>query len=313
MRRQGAFLGILLIGLGAIFALQATDVWPNDVEIWPGILIVVGLAMAVDQVSRGFRVAWFVPLVLVGLGSFFLLRDLDVVGSEFIAPAVLIVVGLAMLLGMTGRRGGSGRRGSGPVEVVSIPLDGARGARVRIEHGAGELRIGSLPPGGSLLAAGEAGDVERRVKRAGDQVDVSFRRAPGGWGHSFREDIHLDLNPDIEMELELQTGATKTELDLRELRIPSLAVKTGASSTEVTAPAHGYTRATVDAGVASVRFKVPEGVAAKISSDTGIATVEVDTARFPRAGGGYESPDYETAANRLELRIKGGVGTFTVS
>jgi hypothetical protein len=305
-------LGILLIGLGAIFSLQATDVWPNDVEIWPGILIVVGLAMAVDQASRGFRVAWFVPLVLIGLGSFFLLRDLDVVGSEFLAPAVLIVVGLAMLLGMTGRRRG-GRPGSGPVEVVSIPLDGARNAKVRIEHGAGELHIGSLPPGGSLLAAGEAGDVEQRVSRASDRIDVTFRRAPSGWGHSFREDIHLDLNPDIELELELQTGATKTELDLRELRIPSLTVKTGASSTEVTTPARGRTRATVDAGVATVRFKVPEGVAARISSDTGIATVEVDTARFPRAGRGYESPEYETAADRLELRIKGGVGTFTVS
>jgi hypothetical protein len=307
MRRQGAFLGLLLIGLGVIFTLRATDVWANDVPIWSGILIVIGLAMAVDQVSRGHRVAWFVPLVLIGLGTAFLLRDLDVVGSEFIAPAVLIVVGLALLLGITGRRG------VGPVERVSLPLDGAQRARVRIEHGAGELRIGSLPPGGSLLAAGEMGGVHQRVNRTGDRIDVSFRRTSGGWARSWREDIHLDLNPDVDVELELQTGATKTHLDLGELRVPSLTIKTGASSTEVTTPAHGHTRATVDAGVASVRFTVPEGVAARISSDTGIASVEVDTARFPRAGGGYESPGYDTAPNRLELRIHGGVGNFTVS
>jgi hypothetical protein len=287
-------------------------VWPDDVGIWPGILIVVGLAIAVDQASRGFRITWFGPLVLIGLGTFFLLRDLDVVGSEFIAPAVLIVVGLAMLLGMIGRRGAD-RRGAGRVEPVSIPLEGARRAKVLIEHGGGELWIGSLPPGGSLLAAGEAGAVEQRVNRAGDQVDVTIRRTPGGWGRSWREDVHLDLSPDIEVELELQTGATKTQLDLHELRVPSLAIKTGASSTEVTVPARGRTQATVDAGAASVRFVVPEGVAARISSDTGIATVEVDTTRFPRAGGGYESPGYETAGNRLELRIQGGVGNFTVS
>ena len=294
MKRQGAFLGILLIGLGTIFALQAADVWPDDVEIWPGILIVVGLAIATDQASRGFRVAWFVPLVLIGLGTFFLLRDLDVVGSGFIAPAVLIVVGLAMLLGR------SGRRGIGPVESVSIPLEGAMRAKVRIEHGAGELHIGSLAPGGALLAAGEMGGVEQRVHRSGDRVDVTLRRTAGGWGRAWREDVHLDLSPAVEFELELQTGASKTQLDLVELQVPSLAIKTGASSTEVTTPSRGYTHVTVDAGAASVVVKVPEGVAARISTDTGMATVEVDSTRFPRTGAGYESPGYEAATDRLE-------------
>jgi hypothetical protein len=307
MRRQGAFLGILLIGLGAIFALRAMDVWPDDLAIWPGILIVIGLASAVDQASRGIHVSWFGPLLLIGLGTFFLLRDLDVVGSEFIAPAVLIVVGLGMLLGR------AGRRGAGSVEPVRIPLEGAQRAKVRIEHGGGELRIGSLPPGGVLLAAGEMGGVERRVNRATDRVEVTLRRTAGGWGGAWREDAHLDLSPDVELELDLQTGASKTRLDLRELRVSSLAIKTGASSTEVTTPARGYTRATVDAGAASVGVKVPEQVAARISSDTGIATVDVDTSRFPRAGGGYESPGFETAPNQLELRIKGGVGNFSVS
>lgn len=307
MRREGVFVGILLIGLGTIFALQATDVWPDEIAIWPGILIVVGVAMAADQASRRLRVAWLVPLVLLGLGTYFLLRDLDVVGSEFLAPAVLIVVGLAMLLGT------SGRRSTATAGPVSVPLDGAGRARVRIEHGAGEVRIGSLPPGSSLLAAGEWGGTVRRAEHAGDRVDLDFRRAPGAWGRSWREDVSLDLNPDIDIDLELQTGATKTQLDLRDLRISTLTIKTGASSTEVTTPARGHTRASIDAGAASVRVSVPVGVAARISSDTGIATVQVDPTRFPRTGDGYESPGYGTAADRLELRITGGVGTFTVS
>ncbi len=72
-------------------------------------------------------------------------------------------------------------------------------------------------------------------------------------------------------------------------------------------------RHAVDAGAASVAFVVPDGVAARISADTGLASVNVDTRRFPSAGGGYESPDYASATDRLDLRIKGGLAEFTVS
>ena len=43
-----------------------------------------------------------------------------------------------------------------------------------------------------------------------------------------------------------------------------------------------------------------------------LADVNIDTARFLPSGGGYESPDYSTALNRIELRIKGGVANFKV-
>ncbi len=80
MRRQGSlFLGLILIGLGAIYLLDAMDVWPEDASTWPGILIVVGVAIAADQMYRRERVSWVGPLVLIGLGTFFLLRDFDVV------------------------------------------------------------------------------------------------------------------------------------------------------------------------------------------------------------------------------------------
>ena len=100
MRRQGSlFLGLILIGLGGIFLLDAMDLWPEDSSTWPGILIVIGVAMVADQVFRRESVSWFGPLVLIGLGTFFLLRDLDVVESEFVWPAVLIMAGLLLIAG----------------------------------------------------------------------------------------------------------------------------------------------------------------------------------------------------------------------
>ena len=40
-----------------------------------------------------------------------------------------------------------------------------------------------------------------------------------------------------------------------------------------------------------------------------IGSTNVDQARFPASAGGYESPDYATAANRVDIDVQGGVGS----
>jgi hypothetical protein len=45
-----------------------------------------------------------------------------------------------------------------------------------------------------------------------------------------------------------------------------------------------------------------------------IGSNEIDTGRFPRtsAGDAWESRDFATAANRVEIEFRGGIGTFAV-
>jgi LiaF transmembrane domain len=306
MRRQGSlFLGLILIGLGALFLLGAMDIWPEDASTWPGILIVVGVAMAADQSFRREHVSWFGPIVLIGLGTFFLLRDFDIVESEFMWPAVLILAGLWLLSGAM-------RKGTVETSTIDVPLQGASRARVRVDHGGGELRIGSLAATSSSLCQGTVGAVEQRVNRSGDRLDVTLRQRHSSWMRSLGREFRLDFNPSTELELDMHTGATDSRLDLSDLLVSSLELKTGASSTFVSAPRRGHTRVAVDAGAASVEFRVPPGVAGRITADTGLADVSIDTNRFLPSGGGYESPDYSTSLNRLELRIKGGVASFKV-
>lgn len=306
MRRQGSlFVGLILIGLGAIFLLDALDAWPDDAGKWPGILIVIGVAMAADQLFRRERISWFAPLLLIGLGGFFLLRDLDLVESEFVWPAILIVGGLALILGTT-------RRGTVETSSIDVPLDNASRARVRVDHGGGELRVSSLPAVSRSLCQGTVAAVEQRVHKSGDRLDVVLRQRHASWFRSLGREFRIDFNPGVELELDFHTGATDSRLDLEDLLVRSLELKTGASSTTVIAPSRGHTVASVDAGAASVEFRVPGGVAARISVDAGLADVDIDTTRFLPSGGGYESPDYTTSVNRLELRIKGGVAGFKV-
>ena len=45
----------------------------------------------------------------------------------------------------------------------------------------------------------------------------------------------------------------------------------------------------------------------------GLGSTSVDEVRFPRAPGGWASADYDTAAQRTDIAIQGGVGSVRVA
>jgi hypothetical protein len=78
-------------------------------------------------------------------------------------------------------------------------------------------------------------------------------------------------------------------------------------------PAAGQVSAEVQAGAAEVKLRLPQGVAGRIRSQSGLAEIAVDSSRFPYANGVYESPDFGTSPNRVDVRIEAGVGKVSVS
>jgi hypothetical protein len=43
-----------------------------------------------------------------------------------------------------------------------------------------------------------------------------------------------------------------------------------------------------------------------------LGSSQIDESRFPRSGDGHASPDFASAANRVDLDISGGVGAVRV-
>jgi hypothetical protein len=69
----------------------------------------------------------------------------------------------------------------------------------------------------------------------------------------------------------------------------------------------------VSSGAASVNIRIPQGVAARIRWRGGLSSINVDPSRFPRFGDTYQSPDYDSAANKVDLDVEMGVGSVTVN
>jgi predicted membrane protein len=254
--------------------------------------------------------------IIILLGVLLLVNNfIEIDIGRFFWPVILILLGLWVLIGVfTAPR-------TSETEETMIPLEGAGEARVHIGHGAGRLRVSSGAGPDELLSGSFGGGLEQKVKRAGDALDVKLSMRVSGanfafpwmWGPGHSLDWTVHLNEEIPLSLNLETGASDTRVDLTDLRVTDLRLQTGASSSEISLPAGaGHTKAVIRSGAASIKVRVPDGVAARIKASGGIADIQVNKSRFPRVGGVYQSEDYATAENKVDIDIETGVGSVSV-
>jgi hypothetical protein len=225
-------------------------------------------------------------------------------------PLLIIAFGVWLIIGFFAR--------NKPIEGehVSIPLEGATSAFVKLDHGAGRLTMHSGAGSGEIINGTFGNGLSYKSHMEGGRLEVKLRTSQQPWtwwpGESLDWDIHL--NCDIPLSLKIDSGASSSILDLSDLKVTDLDIDTGASSTELTLPATaGNTHVDIDTGASSLKVSIPTGVAASIRIKSGIASVNVNS-RFPRLDGGlYQSADYSTVTNRVDMTIDAGVGSIEVN
>jgi len=230
--------------------------------------------------------------------------------TELFWPLLLIFGGVLVLVGVF-------LRGSIETENASIELQGASTASLKINHGAGELRIHSGANTNELAHGSFAGGLDHKANRNGDRLEVKMRPAKDVMDFPFfgprtQLDWDVALNSEIPTALALNVGANKSMLDLRDMNITDLKLETGASDTRITLPARGRFHADFDLGAASLEVIVPDGLSARIHTSLGAVELKVDESRFPRNGSYYQSPNFDSAENAVDMTIDAGAASIKV-
>jgi hypothetical protein len=307
--------GTWLIGIGVVFLIrQAYDLpWT---QAWPLFVILVGVASLVQNglswrpsLPGLWTFTW--PIVWIVVGVVLLLSTAGRLGTgpgELIAqgwPWLLVALGVWFVVGSLAPGGSRG------TERLTLPLRGAADASVRIRFGAGTLTTRPASPGDLVDGVFDGGVIHRELGPG--RVELSQDTSYGLPWLDRRSAWDLGLTGEVPLDLRLETGASRTALDLREIRLRRLDLQTGASETRVILPRNaGTTEVRAEHGAASLTFEVPAGVAARIRTRMTIGSGQIDEGRFPRAGDVYQSIDYGSAANRVDLDIQGGVGSLRV-
>jgi hypothetical protein len=255
----------------------------------------------------------FLSGILIVLAVLLLLKQAGLIVGDIFGyfwPLLIIVIGIWLITGFFVR--------NRPVEgeKVSIPLENATSAYIKLDHGAGRLSLHSGAGTNEIINGTFANGLNYKSHMEGNRIEVKLRSSHQFWawlpGESLDWDVHL--NQDILLNLKIDSGVSASTLDLSDLKVADLDIDIGASSTDLTVPANaGNTHVEIDTGASSLKINIPVGVAASIRIKSGIAAVNVNS-RFPRQEGGlYQSADYGSSANRVDMTVNAGVGSIDIN
>jgi len=295
---------VILLSAGILLLLNNLDVLPWSIwqglwPFWPLLLVLLGI----EAFMTG-RVAWGTLVMVIVL-----------------LPLIWLGVSIATLTGNW-----SDATSDAPDRLTSTlhqTLDGATSASVQIEYGVGAFDVGALPQnGGDILADGQVfghgaarftSRYDVRDGRGTLRISSSHGAGPPNVGLNMDAGrVDLRLNRAIPLDLQVDAGAADTTLNLADLQVSNLNVQTGASRGRIVFPAHGQTNARIEGGAAAMTLEIPDGVAARIMVDDGPNTVQIDQARFPKSGGEYRSPNFDTAVDKVTVRLSMGASRIVV-
>jgi hypothetical protein len=228
--------------------------------------------------------------------------------------AIVVALGVSLALSSCSRAAQVVR------ERVNQPLGTAKNADITIAMGIGRLSLAELDKPSTLVAGEIAYPDSNRVDRTfevrGNTVSFSLREQDSQRNNlvKYRNDDaiwDLHLTPATPMRLAIEAGIGESTLDLAQLKVTDLDLKTGIGTTTLTLPRQGQVQAHVEGGVGNTTIRIPPGVAARIALDAGVGKVEV-LGNYQRQGNTYLSPDFDSAANRVDLTVSGGIGTIAI-
>ncbi len=305
-RRPGLVGPIILVVAGLILLLANLGLvqvdWWQLWRLWPLILVLVGL----DILSRHSRLASvavaLLTLAIVG-GLFYVLVARPEPLGSLLAPK--------------------------PVQVVSHPvsqdLAGAKEVEVDIHMGVGELDLAALQDSTRLLE-GDLGYSQRwgappyvSYRLEGERGRLSIEsRSRGGFIFPFASPNEGDrwqvrLSREVPLTIVLDGGASSSVLDLSRLQLEELRVQGGVGRADITFPAEGRDMsARVAGGVGDLVLRFPESLEGRIILEGGLGSSDLGP-RFRSVGNNaYETAGYGSAANRVQVRVEGGIGSVHV-
>jgi hypothetical protein len=231
------------------------------------------------------------------------------------------------------------------------PLNGAKTARVEVSSEFGHVSIDRLSSGEQVLASGSLEYFEKNGPPAhvlsSDNGEATLTVKGGGtmqswfkfpWsacgGGAYEWQIHL--NPDVRADITAHSGGGNVRLDLAGMAVTHVAADTGGGNMEVVLPDNaanleavaktgagnvnvdvgngttGNNRLSADSGAGDVAVHVPGSLAVKIHATSGMGKVVVDPQFGQIDEHTYQSPDFDTAANKVEITVKSGLGNVSV-
>jgi N-terminal domain of toast_rack, DUF2154 len=305
VRSSSVVFPLLLIGIGLLLLLWRWlpyfDPWPVLWKYWPLLLILVGAGMFWDRAQRRNDPEG-APVIPVG----------STIGT------LLFIVIMAYLLwhGRAFYRHDWMNVSAGPSahehESQVVDLKGAKAARVvvhmpsgmlSIQGGADELMRADFFQG----AAWAAPSVDYHVENGLGTLTIEQQSASQFVGQS-DNNWKLRLSDAVPVELEIDVGAGRSDLNLAKIDLTRLQLNVGAgqANVDLTGERSKDLQAQIHGGVGEAIVRLPKNVGVVATVHGGLGSVDVHGLK--EDDGEYVNAAYGKSPNTLRLTVEGGIG-----
>ncbi len=210
---------------------------------------------------------------------------------------------------------------------LTEPLVSATSIKVDIHPGDGNMVIDGLTGGDPVLASGTLQYLENNglpthsVTTSNGQATFTLKASSKGQ-HWLRlpwaacngaTEWHIHLNPTVSFDITAHTDGGNVTLDLTGMAVTRVKASTSGGNMEIIL-AGSTTCRSIEAhsGAGNVAVRVPGTMAARITATSGLGKVIVEP-RFNKIDDKtYQSPDYESAVNTVEITATSGAGNVSI-
>jgi len=308
VRSTSVVFPLLLIGIGLLFLLWRWlpyfDPWPVLWKYWPLLLILVGAGMFWDRAQRRNDPEG-APVIPVG----------STIGT------LLFLVIMAYLLwhGRAFYRHDWMNVSAGPArehESQVVDLKGAKAARVVVHMPSGLLSIQGgadqlMQADFSQGAAWSAPSIDYHVDNGFGTLTIDQQSGSQFVGHSDNT-WKLKLSESIPVELEIDVGAGRSDLNLAKIDLTRLQLNVGAgqANVDLTGERSKDLQAQIHGGVGEAVVRLPKSIGVVATVHGGLGSVDVHGLK--EEDGEYVNAAYGKSPNTLRLTVEGGIGHISL-
>jgi len=199
-------------------------------------------------------------------------------------------------------------------QYFSAPLGTSTSGRLELTGGATSTNLTLLPLESPSRVEALFEGPAPEVQVVNGDVLVNYRRR--FWPVDRRRvAAEVALHPAVTWTVAFRGGVSRLNADLARLSTTNIDIDGGVSDLRLLLPTPtGTLRVCVNGGVSEALVLCPAGVPFRVSVRGGATNLHVDRLVLGAIGAPFEweSPDYATSADRIEIEIVGGVSGLTV-
>ncbi len=315
MKNGSILSGILLIGLGFLFLGMQLDwfqiSWFTILKYWPVLLIVLGLLMYTGKTDKTSAT---IILVLLGIAipvalSYKLKNSVSSKINQIEKNIDFQDKDFDLQLDTDDDSNIDFQELNYPLENTITKSD------LQIEGGSSKMTINGETT--QLIASkyklkNQKINLSKTISGDNASIKLLFNDKEEADGISFGDKINLSLHPNTLWNLDVDFGAGILNYDFTKIKLESLRLDIGAASSTITiGEKQKNTEIDITTGLSKIELNIPKKSGCKIEQVSAINQTELKD--FIKVKEHWETPNYNTASNKINIRYQGGLAKFKIN